>query len=183
MKARIPPIQPPYDPATADMLRKWMPPGSEIEPLRLFRTFAVHPELAARMRPLGAAILSHGLLAPRERELMILRTSALAGAEYEWGVHATAFGPGVGISAEDAAAIARPSLEPGRFEGRALLVLRLATELHDTAGVSDELWGEMAAEWSPAEILELVVTAGWYRTIAYVINAAGVEPESWAQRL
>jgi hypothetical protein len=28
----------------------------------------------------------------------------------------------------------------------------------------------------------LVITAGWYHTIAYVINAAGVEHEEWAAR-
>jgi hypothetical protein len=27
-----------------------------------------------------------------------------------------------------------------------------------------------------------VVIAGWYRLIAYVINACGVEPEAWASR-
>jgi hypothetical protein len=64
---RIPPLEPPYDPATEEMLGKWMPPGAGIEPLRLFRTLAAHPVLFGRMRPLGAGILGHGLLAPRMR--------------------------------------------------------------------------------------------------------------------
>src|SRR5215207_6875136 len=126
MKApRIAPVEPPYDPDTEHMLRKWMPPGSDLDPLRLFRVLAVHPSLSARMRATGAAILGHGLVPARERELMILRTSALCGAEYEWGVHAAAFGAGVGLSAEDAAAVASPSVEASRFGDRDLLVLRL----------------------------------------------------------
>jgi hypothetical protein len=28
-----------------------------------------------------------------------------------------------------------------------------------------------------------VVIAGWYRLIAYVINACGVEPEAWGEPL
>src|SRR5262245_20467815 len=95
---RIQPLSPPYDPDTEAMLRKWMPPGSPLEPLVLFRTLSVHRELSGRMRPLGAGILGHGLIGPRDREIVILRTCARAGAEYEWGVHARAFGAAVGLS-------------------------------------------------------------------------------------
>ena len=51
---RIAPLEPPYAQEVGAMLARWMPPDSGAEPLRLFRTLAVHPELAARMRPLGA---------------------------------------------------------------------------------------------------------------------------------
>ena len=99
IRPRIAPVEPPYEPATAEMLAKWMPRDSDLEPLRLFRTLAVHETLFARMRPLGAGILGHGLLEPRVRELMILRTCARCGAEYEWGVHATVFADAVGLTA------------------------------------------------------------------------------------
>src|SRR5882762_3930677 len=95
---RIEPLQAPYDPETEAQLRKWMPPGAPIEPLTLFRTLFVHSELAARMRPLGAGLLGHGLLEARDREIVVLRTCARCGAEYEWGVHAAAFGSAVGLS-------------------------------------------------------------------------------------
>src|SRR5918912_36441 len=103
---RIAPIEPPYEPAIEAALRKWMPPGAEVEPLRLFRTLAVHSELASRMRPLGAGILGHGRVDPREREIVIHRTCALAGAEYEWGVHAVAFAGAVGLTDEQVEATA-----------------------------------------------------------------------------
>ena len=57
---RIAPLQPPYEPALEEMLKRWMPPGSPIKPLALFRTLAVHDELFSRMRALGAGILGHG---------------------------------------------------------------------------------------------------------------------------
>src|SRR5271166_2354923 len=94
---RIAPIDPPYSPETQELLAKWMG-SAEQDPLLLFRTLAVHHELASRMRPLGAGILGHPRLDPRERELLILRTCARAGAEYEWGVHAVVFGGRVGLS-------------------------------------------------------------------------------------
>jgi 4-carboxymuconolactone decarboxylase len=89
---RIAPLEPPYAAATEAVLQKWMPPGVAVEPLALFRTLAVHPELMSRMRPLGSGILGHGCIEPREREIIILRVCARAGAEYEWGVHAIVYG-------------------------------------------------------------------------------------------
>ena len=73
---RIRPVDPPYD----EKLMKWMPPGSGQELLVLFRTFGVHPELASRMRPLGAALLGHPTVTPGEREAAILRRMADAEA-------------------------------------------------------------------------------------------------------
>jgi alkylhydroperoxidase family enzyme len=180
MKARIPPVEPPYAPDTEQMLQKWMPPGADVEPLKLFRTLAVHPELMSRMRPLGAGILGSTTVAPRDRELVILRTTALNGAFYEWGVHARAFGPGVGISEDDARAIAEPEIDRERWSDRDAFLLGLADELHDNATVSDELWQRLTTSHTPPQLIELIATAGWYRLLSYVINAARIEPEPWA---
>src|ERR1700683_2158814 len=95
---RIAPLEPPYDPDMKQTLERWMPPGATVEPLALFRTLAVHPELMSRMRPLGSGILGHGRITPRDREIVIHRTCARAGAEYEWGVHAVAFAQAVGLT-------------------------------------------------------------------------------------
>src|SRR5215213_8726672 len=141
---RIPPVEPPYDDATAQMLAKWMPPGADVEPLKLFRTLAVHPELMSRMRPLGAGILGSTTVEPRERELMILRTTALNGAFYEWGVHAAAFGTSVGITQDDANAIARPGIDQSRWSEADAAILSLADELHENSTVSDQLWQRLA---------------------------------------
>jgi alkylhydroperoxidase family enzyme len=177
---RIPPLEPPYDPDTAAMLAKWMPPGVDVEPLKLFRTLAHHRELMSRMRPLGSGILGSKTVDPRDRELIILRTTALNGAWYEWGVHATAFGPGVNLTEEDARAIAEPEVDRARWSDRDAALLSLADELHEHSTVSDELWQRLIATHSLPQIIELTATAAWYRLISYVINVAAVEPEPWA---
>ncbi len=176
---RIRPLEPPYDPATADMLAKWMPPGTDVEPLRLFRTLAVHESLFARMRPLGAGILGHGRLEPRIRELMILRTCARCGAEYEWGVHATFFADTAGLTPAEVQATAAGNAD---WSERDHAVIRAADDLHDSAGVSDATYAALERHFTAPEILELTITAGWYHTISFVINAAGVEREPWAAR-
>lgn len=106
---RIAPLDPPYSEDIASQLAKWMPPGSDADPLLLFRTLARHDGLFSRMRPLGAGILGHPRLDPRERELLILRTCARSGAEYEWGVHVLAFAKPLGLTDEQVAATVRGS--------------------------------------------------------------------------
>jgi 4-carboxymuconolactone decarboxylase len=98
MAPRIPPREPPYPKRIGAMLEAWMEPIAEHDPLRIFRTFAVHEELAPRTGVIGAGILAHGLLSGPEREVVIQRTCFLCGAEYEWGVHATLFAEQDGLN-------------------------------------------------------------------------------------
>jgi 4-carboxymuconolactone decarboxylase len=179
---RIEPLQPPYEPGIAATLAKWMPPGGGVEPLALFRVLAVHDELFSRSLPLGAGILGHGRITPREREIVIHRTCALAGAEYEWGVHAVAFAPGVGLTqAQLAATVHGPADDPAWSDADSAIVA-LCDDLFYTATVSDDVWDRVAATHTPDQLLELVIAAGWYRTLSAVINATRIPLEPWAAR-
>jgi hypothetical protein len=179
---RIAPLEPPYEQGLEDMLKKWMPPGSAIEPLALFRTLAVHDELMSRMRPLGSGILGHGRIEPRDREIIIHRTCARAGAEYEWGVHVIAYGKPLGFTDEQIAATVHGTAEDPAWSEHEALLISLADELHDSCGVSEPLWRALADRFRNDELLELVITAGWYRLLSYVINVARVQHEPWAAR-
>jgi alkylhydroperoxidase family enzyme len=160
-----------------------MPPGSGVEPLRLFRTLMRHEQLAGRMRPLGAGILGPtATVPPALREVMIHRTCGLTGAEYEWGVHATAFGRPLGLTDEQLrSTVAGASTDPC-WDARQSLVFELADQLHRTSTVADELWQALVAKFDTEQLIELLVTAGWYHVIGYVCNAAAVELESWGER-
>jgi hypothetical protein len=179
---RIAPLEPPYEPEIEAMLRKWMPPGAPHDPLALFRTLAVHDELMSRMRPLGAGILGHGRVGPREREIVIHRTCARAGAEYEWGVHVLAYGRPVGLTDEQIAATVTGDADDPAWSDDDKLLVRLADELHETASVSAPLWAGLAERFADDQLLELLIVAGWYRLLSGVINAVGVEHEPWAAR-
>jgi 4-carboxymuconolactone decarboxylase len=180
---RIAPLEPPYDPDTEASLRKWMPPGSDIEPLRLFRTLMRHEQLAGRMRPLGAGILGPSATVPPPlREVMIHRTCALTGAEYEWGVHATAFGRPLGLSDEQLRSTVAGASTDACWDPEQSLVFELADQLHHTSTVTDQLWRELAAAFGTEQLIELLVTAGWYHVIGYVCNAAAIGTEQWGER-
>jgi 4-carboxymuconolactone decarboxylase len=181
--ARIAPLEPPYDADIEAALSKWMPPGSPMEPLRLFRTLVVHDTLASRMRPLGAGILGSTARVPAQlREVVIHRTCALTGAEYEWGVHVIGFGRSLGLSEEQLHATVHGSFGDPCWDAEQSSVFRLADELHETSTVSEELWQSLASRFDAPQILELLVTCGWYHLISYVCNGLQVEPEEWAAR-
>src|SRR2546423_1389627 len=110
-------------------------------------------------------------------------SSALTGAEYEWGVHAAAFGRAVGLTDEQLRSTVDGSWSDACWAPEEAAVFRLADELHATSAVSDELWSELTARFDDRQVLELLVTAGWYHVIAYVCNGARVEPEDWAARM
>ena len=179
---RIAPLEAPFEPAIDASLRAMMG-GRPVPPIALFRTLARHPQLADAMQALGSFMLGPDLkLGLRLRELVIDRVCARCGCEYEWGVHATAFGARAGLSPSQlAATVTGAAPEPAWSEEDAL-VLAAVDELHDSARVSDALWARLAARFSTEQLLELLVLAGWYHAIAYAIHGAGVPLEAWAAR-
>lgn len=181
--SRVAPLEPPYDSHIEAALSKWMPPGSTMEPLRLFRTLVVHDTLASRMRPLGAGILGPTAAVPAQlREVMIHRTCALTGAEYEWGVHAVGFGRPLGLSEEQLHSTVHGSFSDPCWDPEQSSVFQLADELHETSAVSEDLWRSLASHVDARQILELLVTAGWYHVISYVCNGLQLPREEWAER-
>ena len=176
---RLAPLDPPYPPALAATLEAMMPPG--VPPLKLFRTLAHNPRILDKIR--ASNLLDRGSLSRREREIVILRATARAGGEYEWGVHVAFFAAKVGLTNSEVAATAQGGAEDAAWSPRERLLLRLVDQLHESARLDDALWGELAAEFDPAQLVELVVLAGFYRTISCVVNAFGVAHEEGAPRL
>ena len=180
--SRLPPLAPPYSPELQALLVKMTPPAAP-EILALFRVLAHNPVLAERMTGWGGYLLGRrASLSLRDREVVIDRTCARCGAQYEWGVHVAAFSEAAGFSPPQNAAIADPAADDGALTPRDRLLVRMCDELHDNANVTDALWRELAQHWTPPQLIELLVLAGWYRAISYVCNAAQVPLESWAAR-
>ncbi|MFI7061630.1 carboxymuconolactone decarboxylase family protein [Kribbella sp. NPDC050124] len=178
---RIEPLTPPYAPDVEQALHKWMPPGVTHEPLALFRLLQHHPDLASRMRVLGAGLLAHGKLPALDRELVIARVCALNDCRYEWSVHATVFADQVGLTPSMLEATIDGSTDGGAdWPPHHHALLQAIDELHATAQLTDAAWDALAAHYTTAQLLEIVVLAGWYRAISYVANAVRLDPESWS---
>jgi alkylhydroperoxidase family enzyme len=178
---RLEPLNPPYDPDVARTLTRMMPPGQE--PLKLFRTIAHNRHILDKLRSTGSYLLNFGTLEAADRELVIQRTCARCGCEYEWGVHAAVFGAQVGLIGDKLAATvtAAPDHDATWTEREALLVA-LVDELHDTGNVSDATWQQLAAQYDAAQLVELIALAGQYHAVSFMANALGVAREETAAR-
>jgi len=177
---RIEPLNPPYEPEVAESLRRMMPPGAE--PLRLFRTVARNPAILERFRSTGAYILNFGRVDPVDREILLHRTCARCGCEYEWGVHAVAFGRPLGLSEDQLRATVLEGADSPVWPEAQRLLLLLADELHDTATVSESLWARLTEHWDDSQLVELIATAGFYHLVSFLANALAVQPEEYAER-
>ena len=172
---RIAPIDPPYAADIQADFDKVMPGAP---PLLLFRTVARNPRVLQRM--MAGGLLDRGSISLRSRELMILRTCARCGAEYEWGVHVAAFGAKVDWTPEQIRSTVHGSANDSCWSLEDSLVMRLADQLHDTSHVDDTLWNEMSSQFAEDQLLELLMLAGLYHAVSYTVNACGVQKEIFA---
>ncbi len=175
---RVAPLAPPYSDPVQAALDRVMPAG--VPPLALFRTLAVNERVFLRV--MAGGLLDRGSISLREREIVIARTCARCGSEYEWGVHVAFFAERVGFSPGQVAATRGPEVAAGAFPERERLLLRLVDALHDAAQVDDGLWGALRAEWSEEQLIELVALAGFYHLISFLTNALRIPPEPYGAR-
>jgi alkylhydroperoxidase family enzyme len=182
MEPRIEPLAPPHPPETAAHLAALMPKGWTGPALALFRLWARHLPMAEALRGVGRYVLAHGTLDPRDRELLILRTTARCGAEYEWGVHAVFFPPRVGLDPASVAATRTGDAKDPAFAPRDALLVALADALHDASDVPDALWSALAAQWDETQLLEMLLVCGFYHLVSFTANATRLPNEPFAAR-
>ena len=159
-----------------------MPPG--VPPILLFRTFVRNLPMAKAMGTWGSYELSKRLsLSMRDREIVIDRTCARCGCEYEWGVHIAYFAERVGLTSEQVTSLTHGTPAGACWSNeRDRVLIEAADSLHDTAQIDDELWGRLSAELTEAEILDVQMLCGWYHAVSYVANGVHLDLEEGAPR-
>jgi alkylhydroperoxidase family enzyme len=178
MPPRIAPLEQPWPDDVAEVLASMMPPG--VPPLGLFRTLAHNPRVLRKVR--DANLLDRGSLARRDRELVILRTCARCGSEYEWGVHARVFAERVGLSEPEVVGSVHAAAEDPRWDERGRALVSLVDALHDTGRVPDRLWDQLRRLYGDEQLVELVVLVGFYHAISFVTRAFEIDLEAAGRR-
>jgi len=176
MTTRIAPLTPPY---TADIQKNFdviMPPG--IPPLGIFRTVAHNPRVLSRM--IQGGLLDKGSISIAERELVILRTCALCKAEYEWGVHVTGFSQKAGFTQEQIGDTLSETPTSSYWSDKEMLLLQLVDQLYKTKTIDDGLWSELSVYYADDQLIELIMLAGLYHAVSFIVNACGVQREGFA---
>jgi alkylhydroperoxidase family enzyme len=178
MDPRIAAAQPPFPPEVQGWLDRTMPPGKP--PLVLFTTLARDPRLFGKF--FGAGLLERGHLTLRQREIVIDRTTALCRSEYEWGVHVAVFGAHVGFTPEQVASLAHGGSADACWTSQEQTLLRFSEALHQHCTLDETLWRQLRADFSEEAMLELLMLAGFYRTVSYLTNSLRLPLESDAAR-
>lgn len=175
---RIAPAEAPYPPRIAAELERIMPRG--VEPLVLFRTLARNPRIFERV--FAGGLLDKGALDLRQREIVIDRTTARLGCEYEWGVHIAFFADKVGFGAAEIAATVRGTAEASLWTPPERALLALVDDLVDRRGIGDATWTALTSHFDEAQILEAIALAGYYHTISFLCNGLALPPETYGAR-
>ncbi|MCQ4045286.1 carboxymuconolactone decarboxylase family protein [Streptantibioticus rubrisoli] len=180
MATRIPPLSAPYPGETAAILRRMMPDGEE--PIALFRTFAHNLPLAEALHGWGSYQLSRRLsLGLRDREILIDRTCARCGCEYEWGVHIAHFADRAALTADQITSLTHgTSADPCWTGERDRLLIDTADALHDSHDINDTLWAGISTHFGTEQILDLLMLCGWYHAVSFTARATRLQPEPGA---
>jgi 4-carboxymuconolactone decarboxylase len=128
------------------------------------------PELMSRLQRLGEYLRYRNSLGPRLTELAILITARAWTQQIEWSLHVDE-ARARGIKPAAIAAIAR-GRRPARMADDEAVVHDFLRELHETQRVSDPTYARAAAALGEAGVVDLTALAGYYTTLAMILNVA-----------
>jgi alkylhydroperoxidase family enzyme len=175
--SRIAPLEPPYAPeiqAQFDRIMRGAPP------LTLFRVVAGNARAWDKFR--AASLLDGGPLSLREREIVIDRTCALTGSEYEWGVHVAIFAGAAGLSVEQVRATVQGKADAPCWSVPEQALIAAVDALHARATLNEAEFIALSAHYDDTKIFEILLLCGFYRTVAYLANGLALPLEENAAR-
>jgi alkylhydroperoxidase family enzyme len=175
--SRIAPLQPPYAPdiqAQFDRIMRGAPP------LMLFRVVAGNARAWEKFRAGG--LLDKGPLSLREREIVIDRTCARTGCEYEWGVHVVIFADAAGLTDQQVRATVRGEADAPCWSAAEQALIAAVDALHERATLRGDEYKALSAHYDDAKIFEIMLLCGFYRTVSYLANGLDLPLEEKAAR-
>ena len=143
--------------------------------LNIFKTLAHHPDLMRRWLVFANHVLGKSTLAPRERELVILRIGYLCRAGYEWGQHVL-IARNAGMTDDEIRSAKTGPDTPGLSDLDRLL-LKATDELHEDAHVADATWEGLSRHLTTQQLMDVVFTVGQYNLVSMALNSFGVQAD------
>jgi alkylhydroperoxidase family enzyme len=144
-------------------------PVSAADVPELMTTLLRHPDLYRRIADLSVQLMGKGVLAPRDRQLAIMRLSWLRQAPYVWGEHVKN-SKRAGLSSDELEQLTRGSTAPGWNEHERA-ILRAVEELHADAMISDDTWAALSNRLDDQQLIELLALVGQFGTVIWLENA------------
>lgn len=144
--------------------------------LNIFRMWANAPDCFYHGVRLGGAILGHQKLAADLRELVILLAAKIEGGTYEWVQHVPV-ALSVGCSRDQIDALERADFMADCFDAREKVLLAFTEDVIRHVAASQAHVDAATQYFSPQEIVEIILTAGFYMTLARLTETTRVEVE------
>lgn len=170
-KARIEPLQ---DDEFSDEVKEILKPlAGWGRILNIFRTLARTPRALRRFNFWGGYVLSdRNDIAPREREIVILRVGYLCSSGYEWAQHEQ-IGKDCGLTDIEIQRIKEGPASP-QWNDTERAMLTAADELVRDHFISDETWAKLSG-LTEKQKMDLVYTVGQYTQVSMILNSFGVQ--------
>jgi alkylhydroperoxidase family enzyme len=175
--SRIAPLEAPYAVELQEQFDRIM---RGAPPLLLFRVIA--SQSRAWQKFTAGGLLDRGPLSLREREIVIDRTCALTGCEYEWGVHVAAFAKAAHLTEEEVRATACGAADDPCWSPAEAALIAAVDALHHRATLDDAEFAALSAHYDEAKILEIMLLCGFYHTVSYIANGLDLPLEEKAAR-
>src|ERR1700730_9722354 len=172
------PTEPRIPPVDVESLTESQHAIPGITVANVLRTLVRHEDLLMAWLTLAGKLGYGGRLAPRDRELVILRVALRTECAYEWAHAPLALG--VGVTASEIEALSNASAS---WSDADAALLHAVDEVCADDCVSDETWSAPAAARDDVQLIELLALIGFYRMNAGMLNSMGVQPEPWSPRL
>lgn len=128
-----------------------------------------HAELYKAHMDVAQKYLSDCEMDIRDRELAILRIAWLSQAPFEWGSHVK-IAKRNGVTSEEIERVIEGSPAP-RWSKRDRAIVRAMEELHFESMITDDTWADLEEFYNDKKLIELVILAGQYKTVAYYQNS------------
>lgn len=128
-----------------------------------------HAELYKAHMEVAKKYLSDCEMDIRDRELAILRIAWLSRAPFEWGSHVK-IGKRNGITSEEIERLIEGSSAPS-WSKRDRAIIRAVEELHSDSMITDDTWSDLQDVYNDKKLIEVVILAGQYKTVAYYQNS------------
>ena len=171
--SRIGLLQQPYPDAFAAVVAKVAAPGAT--PIGLFT--AMGQSQKALDRFLAGAVPAKGALDFHTREIVIDRTAARTGCEYEWGIHTQLFAAKAGLSPDQVRSTFDGHADDGNWEPKDAAVIATVDALLANKKLNDAEYARVSAHFDTEALLEMVQLVNFYHGVALFTGAIALPCE------
>ena len=147
--------------------------GSPDTVFNIVKTLIRYPDLFKAWLGFANHVMFNSSLAPRDREIVILRIGWLCQSGYEFGQHIV-IGRDAGLNDGEIKAIAEGDSAPNWSEAERALI-KATDELHADAFIGDATFGELQEYFDEKQILDIIFAVGQYNMVSMALNTTGVQ--------